>query len=384
MADDFVSLADPQATPKKQSAAPPPKKNPGKAGGLFDELMTTLDNIDDPFTRSLVQGAMEARISDKIGQQFRFPDPGEQQLAAEKTERQMLEEHLKVKALRTQIVQAAMLDLSDTQRAALGIEPGEDVFQTDPAKAVEASQLLFEANLIPFKLQMSDVKAAGLPTNDLEAQSMDEQRQAEGTKRLEQSASGLRAGEALAKSFAEAGEGEGLIGEGAAKAMEAVTENDDVDEDRGSEAFYNTISNTVDDLAASTGQTPKFIASAMLSGPIGKRIKDELEGLDENNGLLVVGKGDAGVTDTATTYIAATAMDLFARAGVSDTEGMKMLGLDYDGFDFGSINTAVSDLAKKRGVKEEVQAAAFSRGFMETWARMAAKEQIGLAATKGK
>lgn len=385
MAGDFPSLADPQTTPKK-SAAPTKKGTP--AGGLFDQLMTTLNDIEDPFTRSIVQGAMEAKISDKIGQQFHFPDPGEQQLQATITERHLLDEQVKLKALKVQLAQAAMFDLTDMERAALRINPGEDPFQTDPQKAVEAANTLYENGRLTFKLSPSDLKTAEIEGQKVVANQAEAAAaaQAQTSKQLEQSASNIRAGETLAKAFAEAGQGKGIIGEPAMKAMEAATQTEDLDEDRGSEVFHNMLTNAVPDIAGATGQTEKFVASAMLSGDIGKRLKDELEGLDTNpeTGALIVGKGDSGVTDTATTYLVATAMDLFSKAGVSDSEGMKMLGLDYTGIDLGSLTSAVTDLAKKRGLKEEVQARAFGQGFLESLAGMMAKERIGQAATKGK
>lgn len=387
MAGDVTlpDLKDPNALIKRKSDTAPAQAAPrGVASASpFGGIMAQLDSMSDPWTKAIMQGAIEAKISERIGYRFHFPDPAEEDLQRQRTANDLYSEQIKGSQLAVTLMRAAVLDLPKEAQLSLGIQPGEDVFATDPDRAVAVSKALYDNNLVSAPITKGMLALSGLPTDTASVQAEQQQ------KDLASSASALDNAGKVAKAQSEAIEGKGLIGGLIAQERSSFESQsgtdvvDDADEPRGSEVFYQFADQTVRDVSKATGQKPALIAQSLLAGEYGANIKDQLEGLPTNGqGELMVGQGDKGVADEATFFLAAAVMNLASQAGVPTSEAMRQLGLPYTGIDLASLSDAGDAIAATKGVKNEAFFSALGPSFLDAANRMQAESQVRSKAVK--
>ena len=322
------------------------------AGGLAGIAETVAEmSGGDPYTESIILGMIGRRMGVQI------PTRQQHELAQMQAQIQAYERRNTLVKHQVTEAHALMLEDPDGRMRQAGVDPQGILQQPEKFVAI--------ANDYGIPLTLGDLKRAGVGGVERTAA---QRAMAMTGEQLSKSAQNLANAEKVGAAVQAAGEGEGALGEAlerretAEEQREGVTikgfMGTDIDENAGSVAFlrlYQGFTQETGDLAG------RPVAAQAFVERYGDVMRDQLEGLERNAaGELIVGKGDMGVSDAATVFLALTVQGIASDLGVSLGEAFTRLGLEYTGIDQPSLIQSLSQVtpeAFQEQVASELQGA---------------------------
>ena len=315
----------------------------GQAGGIADSLSP--GGLGDLIVRGV--------LSQALG--FEIPSAAEVQNTALLNAIARASNEKKLAKLQVSSIFASMLDRADELNAhpslrSAGVKVDEDLINR-PDELVAVSQLIGEP------ISKGDLFLADITLLTPEQQA---NQQAEAALKQKKTTEGnIEYTEKLLAREQEFQSGSGPAFDAVKQVRELVETGLDVDlsggdvdsdEDRGSYDFGVFAKRAVDTIAG-LGFDRKLATRMFLQHPElgGDLVADQLEGLQTDEaGRLIVGKGDAGVTDSATFYLTASLLQLAKEAGMQGDEVAQLVGLR--GINEESFLRAGVEEAAKKGV----------------------------------
>lgn len=340
---DFINafLAPQQSRPQVRSA--PSQSNP------IDGLVRSLAGMD-PTQRTIAITLVRDQLPMLRGVPL---SEAEQQMEALRVEAERTELERRISRNNVQDVvgwlmdnRAQKLSNGQTVEEAVGVGQLDQGLLDDPDKLAHASNIAAQlTGRDHFKLSPSMMLKSGfegLTKSRVERErdriAGDVQAEKTATTRLEQRAA--------------AAEGEGATAAAIGAGMQAAEQargggffgvfDSDIDEPRGSDEFRRASLASLGTAQRETGASGGGAVEAFI-GQFGEEIKDQLEGLAQNEkGELILGSSDAGIAPEASINLGLLVDDMSRVMGVSTATLMRQMGLEYTGIDAGSLSAARS------------------------------------------